>query len=243
MQRSSDTARSSPAEGKRPAGTSPRSRLRMSPSSLAAALLLLVAVLGPVSAAAAAAAAPGYAGHGVGGADGRCLLLSPRRRRRTRPVGRSAAGSASAEPGPAPAAPPASPWCSTAAAAAGCAPSSWASCAPSATPATTTRGSSATSAPPPTAGSASAPVSGDRHRGTGTGVPAAGAEPDPLCLLSPQLGTAPRVSSAAWCTGAGSPSRAAASTSAPAWTGRWAACPSAAWTCACPAPTAPSRGE
>lgn len=42
------------------------------------------------------------------------------------------------------------------------------------------------------------------------------------------------------CTAAASPSKAAASTNALAWTGLWAVCPCAAWTSACPALTAPS---
>ena len=63
--------------------------------------------------------------------------------------------------------------------------------------------------------------------------------PFSLPLLQPKM--VPPASSEGRCTGAESPSRAAANTSALAWTGRWAAYPCAAWTSACPAPTAPSH--
>lgn len=61
--------------------------------------------------------------------------------------------------------------------------------------------------------------------------------------LSPtQLATAPPVCSEAPCTRAERLSRAAVSTSAPAWMVPWAACRSAPWMCGCPARTAPCRG-
>lgn len=46
-----------------------------------------------------------------------------------------------------------------------------------------------------------------------------------------------------WCTRAARASRAAVSTSAPAWTAPSAVSPCAPWTSGCPAPTAPRRAE
>lgn len=60
-----------------------------------------------------------------------------------------------------------------------------------------------------------------------------------LPLLQPKM--VHPVSSVGLCTAAVSPSKAAANTNALAWMGLWAAYPCAAWTCACPALTAPSR--
>lgn len=60
-----------------------------------------------------------------------------------------------------------------------------------------------------------------------------------LPLLQPKM--VHPVSSVGLCTAAVSPFKAAANTNALAWMGLWAAYPCAAWTCACPALTAPSR--
>lgn len=63
----------------------------------------------------------------------------------------------------------------------------------------------------------------------------------PFFLPLPQPKMVPPASLEERYIGVESPSRAAANTSALAWTGRWAACPCAVWTFACPAQTAPSR--
>lgn len=57
----------------------------------------------------------------------------------------------------------------------------------------------------------------------------------------PQLETEPPVCSEAWCTRVEKLSRAAASTSVPAWTELWAVYLCAPWTFVCPAQTAPCR--
>ena len=63
----------------------------------------------------------------------------------------------------------------------------------------------------------------------------------PFPSFPPQLEMEPPACSEAWCTRAESLSRAAASTSVPAWMELSAASLSARWTWGCPAPTAPCR--